>query len=198
MFTAFIKHIALFPLVLALQLLPILPTHTEESKVPCNHFILIRGSSNINEFEFVNFEANITTNRSSNQWDQEIRIPISSFEGPNKYMISDFQQLLKASQYPYIKIKIQHQDIPWDEPEGFSTLSPAIITIAGVSKKIQLPLEIAQCDQTGYIVQGELELKLTDFYIQPPEKVFGAVRVHDKVFITFAMRFKPEQLLTQN
>jgi hypothetical protein len=198
MLSSLLKHIALFPLVLTLQFFNTTRTATEGDKVPCNHFIIIRGSSNVNEFEFVNFNARITSNSSSEIWDQEIRIPISSFEGPNKYMINDFQQLLKSSQYPYIKIKIQHQDLLSEKAQSINTVSPAIITIAGTSKKIELPLQISKCDQTGFIVQGDLELKLTDFFIQPPEKVFGAVRVHDKVFITFAIRFKPEQLLTQN
>ncbi|MFO7940285.1 MAG: YceI family protein [Bacteroidales bacterium] len=186
------------PLLLFFQVLIFPITPVEDNTPPCSHFIRIKGSSNINQFEFVNFNAQLVANTSRSKWDQEILIPTDSFTGPNKYMVNDFQQLLKASRYPYIKIHIKNKQLlTRGDPTGI-THSEAVLFIAGVSKKVTIPLTVAECEHSGYIVEGNVELKLTDFQIDPPEKVFGAVQVHDKVFITFAIRFKPEELLTES
>jgi len=186
------------PILLFFQVFLLSMTPGEENEPPCNHFIRIRGSSNINQFEFVNVNAELVANTARSQWNQEILIPIDSFTGPSKFMVDDFQQLLKASRYPYIKIHIKNKKLLTHPDPTAIAHSDAILFIAGVSKKVNLPLTVSECKHAGYIIEGSVELKLTDFHIQPPEKVFGTVRVQDKVFITFAIRFKQEELLTES
>jgi hypothetical protein len=166
----------------------------------CENYISIHGSSNINQFKFDNHNLKIkpSINASEDQASyQHIRIPVYDFKGPNDRMLNDFYELVSSSEYPYIQISIEPKEkADFDETTG-KTIFKTIISLAGESSIYEVPCEILFCENSEYILKGNLEIELTDFNIRPPEKVFGAIKVNNEVFINFAFKLKIEETLTE-
>jgi hypothetical protein len=161
----------------------------------CNNFIAIDGSSNINQFRLVNYEPKIPPKIHQNN---HVQIPVYSFQTSNKRMLSDFYDMVNASTYPYINIVIEPKNrADFDEGSG-KTRFRTEITIAGKTNQYIVPSEIIACEHAGYVVRGDLKINLTDFEIDPPRKVFGAVKVNNEVFINFAFKFQADQPVAED
>ncbi len=121
--------------------------------------------------------------------DRNIKIPVNKFSGSNNIMLNDFHKMLNASKFPFIDISIEPREkADFDERTGLTNFKTQI-TIAGKTHDYIIPCQISFCDKSAVIVKGDLELDLSDFNIDPPKKVFGAVKVNDEVFITFAFHY---------
>ena len=173
---------------------------TSGTGIECINHISILGSSNINQFHLVNFNPKISP--SSNQphystISKNILIPVHDFTGPNDRLLNDFYNLVKASQYPFIKISLEHFDVAnTGEPPGMTKFRTRI-SIAGVTHQYSIQGQLTSCENSGLTVKGNLKIKLTDFNLTPPEKVFGAVKVNDEVFIKFVFQMDSEEVLTE-
>jgi len=166
----------------------------------CDNHIVIQGSSNINKFQFINHNPQINPSAGTHQLPnpyQQIRIPVHAFTGPGNRMLNDFFKMVNATEHPYILIEIEPRELAdFDETTGMTNFRTDI-TLAGVTQTYVVPCETVFCETSGFILKGDLEIELTDFKIDPPEKVFGAVKVNNEVFITFAFRFRSEEFLTE-
>ncbi len=112
-------------------------------------------------------------------------------------MLDDFYEMVSASEYPFIQISMEPKGkADFDETTG-KTVFKTIISLAGQSRIYTVPCEIFFSDNSEYILKGELEVELTDFNINPPKKVFGAIKVNNEVFINFAFKLKIEETLTE-
>ncbi len=129
--------------------------------------------------------------------DNLIRIPVYDFKASNDRMLSDFYDMVNAEVYPYIDIAIEPRGkADFDEQSGLTNFRTRV-TIAGKSNSYIVPSEISGCDHNGFILKGEVQVKLTDFDIEPPTKIFGAVKVNDHVFIKFAFRMQHDKVLSE-
>lgn len=158
----------------------------------CQNYVLIQGSSNINKFEFINLNPNLSdpqNNSPQNKLSQNIRIPVRDFSGPNKLMLNDFYKMLNADQFPFIKIKVEAYNAAEFDEESGSTLLDTRITIAGKTRDYIIPCEVIYCEHAGTILKGNLEVELSAFDIDPPKKILGTVKVDNEVFITFAFSY---------
>ena len=158
----------------------------------CTNYVLIQGSSNINRFEFINLNPNVSyvaDQKIVKHPDQKITIPVNKFSGANNMMLNDFHKMLNASKYPFINIEIEPREkADFDETTGLTNFKTKI-SIAGNTRNYTIPCQITFCDNSAMVVKGDLALELSDFNIDPPKKVFGAIQVNDKVFITFAFHY---------
>jgi hypothetical protein len=166
----------------------------------CDNYIVIQGSSNINQFQFVNHNPQINPSAGTHQSAypyRHIRIPVHAFTGPGNRMLNDFFKMVNAPEHPYIQIEIEPRELAdFDETTGMTNFETDI-TLAGVTRTYVVPCQTVFCESSGFVLKGDLEVELTDFKIDPPEKVFGAVKVNNEVFITFAFRFRSEEFLTE-
>ncbi len=164
---------------------------------PCNGFVVIEGSSNVNQFQFINTEPEVQNSAGNIQEENLIHIPVHSFETSNNRMLNDFYDMVKAGRHPYIKIEIEPRGrADFDEVTGMTNFRTKV-TIAGKSNSYVVPSTMSECDQSGFMLKGDLQVKLTDFDIEPPTKLLGAVKVNDEVFIKFAFRMQHEGQLTE-
>jgi hypothetical protein len=163
----------------------------------CKSYISILGSSNINQFRIYNENLQIDATPEIVTEDNLIRIPVYDFKASNNRMLSDFYDMVKAEDYPYIDIAIEPRgQADFDEQSGLTNFRTEV-TIAGKSNSYIVPSEISGCEHNGFILKGNLQVKLTDFNIEPPTKVFGAVKVNDNVSIKFAFRMQHDEVLSE-
>jgi hypothetical protein len=165
----------------------------------CNNFILIQGSSNVNRFQLVNQSPHIKIDSELKDFsgNRNIQIPVYDFKAANNHMLKDFYDMVNVSEYPYIQITIEPKGrADFDETSGLTNFKTEI-TLAGNSNSYTVPCEIVTCENSAYLLKGNLKIKLTDFNIDPPEKVFGAIKVNNEVFINFVFKLKSEDTLTE-
>ena len=162
----------------------------------CENYISIRGSSNINHFQFINYNPIIHLLGNENKSDDEyrdIKVPVRDFTGPNHRMLNDFYNMIHASKYPYINIEIEPREMAdFDEGTGLTNFRTKI-SIAGKSRNYLVPCEVTSCQKARLVLKGNFEVELSDFNIDPPEKMFGTIKVHNEVFINFVFKFKAEK-----
>lgn len=170
-----------------------------DAESECKNFILIQGSSNINQFRLVNQSPQIKTENDLDDIsaDRNIQIPVYEFTATNNHMLKDFFNMVHASEFPYIQISIEPRSrADFDETSGLTNFTTEI-TLAGNSKSYTVPCEILNCENSAFLLKGKLKVELTDFNIDPPEKVFGAIKVNNEVFINFVFKLKNENSLTE-
>lgn len=169
-----------------------------DAESECENFIDIQGSSNINRFRLINQSPQIKTDNSfKNNGARDIQIPVNDFTAANNHMLKDFFNMVKAEEYPYIQIAIEPRNrADFDETSGLTNFRTKI-SLAGNSNNYTIPCEIVSCDNSAYLLKGQLKIELTDFNIDPPEKVFGAIKVNNEVFINFVFKLKNEDTLTE-
>jgi hypothetical protein len=164
----------------------------------CNSFIKIHGSSNVNQFHFSHDNPVIESASGNFKTENYIRIPVNGFNASNNKMLSDFHDMVNAEKYPDIHIEIEPgKTADFDETSG-RTRFRSKISIAGKTNEYIIPSEISTCQVSGYMLKGNLMVKLTDFGIEPPRKVLGAVKVNNEVFISFVFRIPAEGLLSED
>lgn len=172
-----------------------------KGKADYENYISIKGSSNVNEFELINASPSISETSeadTNNGTFRKIQIAVDNFTSPNEQMIEDFKKMVDAGSYPFITIFIEQKELAdFDETTGLTNFKTKI-SIAGVSGNYTVPCIIESKLDGGYYLDGSFPIKLTDFGIEPPEKLLGLVQVKNKVFINFVFNFDTDEILTEN
>ena len=156
----------------------------------CNSYILINGGSNISTFSFT-----YSTSSLSDAWQiieikdtgfLSVAVPVREFEASNSLMYDDFLKLIKASEFPFLKI-ILPKELLKEAYKTERTSYPEIeIMLAGVTRIYRIDCNLYNCGNNLFI-QGLKTIKLSDFNIQPPVKLNGLVKVKDEIEVNFEL-----------
>ena len=125
----------------------------------------------------------------------DIRLKTKLFDCSNKLMNPDFRNLLKADQYPYIRIKVLEIDKNPGQVKNYLVsnydrnmlLLTVEIMIAGQKKIYNLPIEVAD-NRDNNFYKGHLKMNIRDFGLTPPRKMLGLVVVDEMVSIDFMIK----------
>lgn len=160
----------------------------------------IQGSTNVSRFTF-SFDSSIThqlrlnkDNPSASRKEEVLfKIPVKAFHSGNKRMRKDFQELLKASQYPLIKVAIE-KDKLLDILQGiYLTDLELTISLAGETQAVQSQYDIRQESSDKILLEGLTSLRLKQFDLKPPQKMMGLVQVKNSILINFDIVLSQEK-----
>jgi len=166
--------------------------------------ITIEGETNINQFNFVfdNSRYDIISVEEKVKQEKpmkeivEFEIPVKGFKGNNYLMENDFYNLLDAANFPVIVVGIEKRLL---QNIFFGSDDSAIefyITIAGTTNHLKGEyITYNQNDIT--ILSGKAKIRLTDFSLEPPQKMMGMLKVKDVIFITFDISLSSNQTLVK-
>jgi hypothetical protein len=104
-------------------------------------------------------------------------------------MYRDFQELLKASEYPYIRVEISKEEINDILLNESSANLDVSITLASVTNVQPVFCEVSKPGKNTICITGKASISLFDYQIKPPVKFMGLVKVRDKVTIDFSFNF---------
>ncbi|HLF34090.1 MAG TPA: YceI family protein [Cyclobacteriaceae bacterium] len=167
-------------------------------------YLVINGLTNLNEFacnylgDFYQDTLTIDAVPDGNQLQLNnavLKLRTTRFDCKNYQMNLDFKDLLQADQYPYIIIRVLNINNSSQEIKGTLAQNPrpnamflsVNIEIAGQVKDYTLPVDVRVMGDDRYYL-GNLSLDIQDFGIEPPKKLFGLVRVSEKISIDFMVR----------
>ncbi len=160
-----------------------------------NSKLFLKGTSNVNAFtchcedrydeQVVDAEINGGYARFK---DAGLKLSSKNFNCHNRKIDNDMQKALKSDQYPSIKIELVDT---WQDPkclqgsnkDWFDVRANVSITITNVTQKVCIPVKARQTGPNQFQVQGEKALQMSAFGVDPPEAMFGMIKVDD--WITF-------------
>lgn len=153
---------------------------------PVAGYIDITVESNVNKvlFTYPITEENITP---AGNHSADIIVPVRDFRCNNKMAYKDFVTLLKAKEYPDIKITIPGDIIEKLRQHETVTLNNVMIDIAGVKKEYDIVCKPEKGKHQENLFTGTILVALNDLNINPPEKYFGMVKIKDKVIVKFGL-----------
>ncbi len=107
------------------------------------------------------------------------KIPVKKFGCGNFLLTGDFRKTLKEKQYPWVFI-----DVSDVRKDGQLYKYNLRLDLAGKVKHFQ-NLNLKR-EKTG--LKGEIELKFSDFDLEPPKKLGGAIKVKEEISLTIDLK----------
>lgn len=189
-------------MTLFLLILHVIALATEPVK-PSDNIWLVSGSSqleisgatNVNTFQCysVNYRGEdimteVTHREGHSTLHGEIVMKSTGFDCQNAMMTKDFAKTVKAVEFPEISIRFVGLT-----PETFSSQEKVLngrveITLAGSCSIYPVTCSVRSEGQDVKYLQGRRQFRFSDFGLEPPQKLFGAVQVKDAVWVEFNLK----------
>ena len=113
-----------------------------------------------------------------------LEIDLNGFDCGNPFVDKDFAKLLQKDKYPTLKIDIKQMTLDELKADNLSGKADFEIEIAGINKNYEAKFNSSITNGIG-LVEGELELNISDFNLRPPKKLLGLIKVSEKIQIEF-------------
>jgi YceI-like domain len=154
--------------------------------------LIIKGSSNVNNFQCqydinelsdsirINYSL-VEDNLSFSKANLELKN--LSFNCGNKGINKDFNKLLKTDEFPNIRIDLIKAERKFKDSEIMVMVD---ITICNISKSYNLSVQVNKRNK-DILVCGSLPIDINDFKLEPPKKLLGIIKVSNKIIIDFSL-----------
>lgn len=159
--------------------------------------ITIHGETNINNFHcsllrsFRNdsiLVKNIWSNQKLDFEGFKLQYKIEDFKCGFRAMNNDFQELLRADDYPFITLQLNSitlhpENVEFEELDVDAEVN---VMLAGITKDlIVADGKVINHTPAHLTLMGRKKLMISDFQIEPPTKFMGMVKVTDEIEIEF-------------
>lgn len=125
-----------------------------------------------------------------------VSITSFSFSVEDKTLKSEHESMdgrtyktMKADKYPRVTYRLTSAVITPTQKNKYAVKATGELTIAGVTQTIVMDLTAVVNDNT-ITCSGSESLKLTDYKIDPPSFMFGAMKVKNDLVIQFNLVYK--------
>lgn len=121
-----------------------------------------------------------------------LKVNIEALDCGNNGINNDLSRVLKASQYPYILIRIKDAGSISHKPIDLSKQAEmkvdADISMAGVTRQDTIVMEGGQIGKSLFHFTGQHPLHLSEYGIKPPTALFGLIKVRNTIIIRFDLK----------
>lgn len=124
----------------------------------------------------------------------ELTIPVTSIKGDRSGMDSRTYDALKKDKYPDIKFILTKTE----KMEDNRIVASGRLTIAGVTRKIDVTADYNELPENKIAIKGQKRLKMSDFDVDPPTALMGAIRSGDAITVKFDLTFMKNNNLSYN
>lgn len=162
-----------------------------------NYSLVINGTSNLHPWQS---KANEVRANGSMQVDAgslkaiqslSVEIPVKSIKSAKgSIMDNKTYDALNANNYPNIQYKLEKITSLNSKGGGFNLNASGNLTIAGVTKRIDMYVEGWIGGDGSITFKGSKKMKMTDFNIKPPTALMGTLTTGDEVEIVFQVSLK--------
>ena len=114
-----------------------------------------------------------------------VTIPVTSIKSEHAKMDKLMAEALKAKQHPEIRYELIDATLPPNPPATFVMKTRGKLTIAGVTRDIDMEVQGSRTSDGRYMLTGQAPVKMTSFGIKPPVAMLGTIKTGDDVKVTF-------------
>lgn len=118
----------------------------------------------------------------------EVVVPVQSFDCGKSRMNDDLYEAMKADAYPeiaYELVAVTLKARPDTSGGWYQLLAEGQLSIAGVERRIETPVEGRRLSDGRLRATGSVPLKMTDFGVEPPTALFGLIKAHNRIEVHF-------------
>jgi len=161
-----------------------------------DHKITIEGTSNVHDWEEV---AQIATGDGTVLWNPDasfniqklfLKVSVSSIKSDKGSIMDDKTfDALKGEAHPYIMFKMLSIKSLTKETTGYAINVNGELTIAGVTKNVDINGTVAIKEKGKLYIETSKAIKMTDFGIDPPTAMMGAMKVGNDITIKFKLNY---------
>jgi polyisoprenoid-binding protein YceI len=158
-----------------------------------NSELTVSGTSNLHDWEMVaetfSGETSITMDEGNITEISSVYFTcaVADILSDKRIMNNKAHDALKEKKHPEIKFQMNRGNAA-KLADGKIDLT-GTLTIAGKPKTVNVTSDYQLDSGNKLSVMGEVTLKMTDFGIEPPTAMFGAVETDDKVTVKYSFKF---------
>jgi polyisoprenoid-binding protein YceI len=155
-------------------------------------FVRIEGTSTLHDWKMEGTSINGSiTALPIEQWTDgtstgpvSVSIPVTSLKSEHSKMDKLMADALKARANPAIRYEMTHAVLT--KPGAtFVLKTDGKLTIAGVTREVEMQVTGARAAGGAYMLTGELPIRMSQYGIKPPTAMMGTIRTGDDVKVTF-------------
>jgi hypothetical protein len=157
--------------------------------------LAIDGSTNVNSFQcgissYIGTDTLILQEGKASQKPIFLRgrvaLKASYFDCGMNVMTKDFNQTIKAKQYPHIVIDFKSFERAPDYTRGVEKFKGTMnISLGGTTKQFVVDCTIKPQSSGLIHLSGFRTFLFSDFNLQPPEKMMGLIRIQEELTVRF-------------
>lgn len=119
-----------------------------------------------------------------------VRIPVASLKSGEGKLDKNLYEALGAKENPEIvfQMKTYEMKLSTEVPGGSAISARGDLIIAGKSRVVTLQ-GLAKSDPAGTRVDGSFNLLMTDFGVQPPALMLGALKTKNQITVRYVLYF---------
>lgn len=130
----------------------------------------------------------------------QLQLKSRNFDCHNRKIDADMQKALKADQYPHISISLNDT---WQDPkcldgsckDWFDVRANVNLTITNVTKTQSIAAKARVLGPNRLQLIGESAVQMSAFGINPPEAMFGMIKVNDWISFHFDLRIVVDEAI---
>ncbi|WP_407428307.1 YceI family protein [Arcticibacter sp.] len=112
-------------------------------------------------------------------------IAVKNLKGKEDLLNSRAHKAMKADKFPAIAFKLNSATVSGDIVKGTGAL-----TIAGVTKDITVQGKASENADGSISLSGTRKIKMSEYGIQPPSFMLGALKVADEINVIYTLKLK--------
>lgn len=158
-----------------------------------NSTLSINGTTNVVNFRltqnsdnFIKKNMIITASQNNNRLylsENQLSVPVKSFNSTNKMALRDFHKLVKSDQFPTMNIQLNYIELAKSATSGNAVVD---VTITGVTKKYSFPVKAVK-NGNSYNFKVMKDINIRDFGLEPPVQMAGLLKVDEMININMNM-----------
>ncbi|BDX37186.1 hypothetical protein CYCD_05410 [Tenuifilaceae bacterium CYCD] len=165
-----------------------------------SHSIVVSGTSNLHDWTADvlkvkgTFSVKVEGNKITDIEGVDLIVDAQSFNSSKgSIMNSKINDAIKSKKYPEIKYKATKVNSISEKSGTAQINSSGVLTIAGTSQNITVEATSKFLSNGEIELTGSKKIKMTDYKVDPPTAMFGALTTADEVTITFKLVIKSIQ-----
>lgn len=170
-----------------------------------SHTMTIAGTSNMHDWtadvETVagTIKAKIENGKITDILDASITIDAQSLKSSGgSIMNSKINDALNSKKNPKISFKLSKVDKITESAGSYRVSAMGVLSLAGAKQNVSLDVVGRLLPNGSIEFTGIKKLKMTDYKVEPPTAMFGAMTTGDEVTLTFKVILQTKQLTSNN
>ncbi len=125
----------------------------------------------------------------------ELHIPNQALDSGISLMNNVMHQYLDSEEYPEIRYRLKETVNTSSYNDGNSLIIAAmgVLSAAGSDHEMSHEVHFSREDSGSYEISGELQLHFTDFDIEPPSYMRGALTTDDAITVNYRVTLSGQQ-----
>jgi len=163
--------------------------------IPDSSVMTVKGISSLHDWEMKVEKVDCkltaeTGNKLLSIKELQLTVASKSIKADQSLMNKKAQNALKSDKYPQITFNLLSAVKVGMTNETFSGTATGELKLAGITKKINLQFSGKYSGNKKLQIKGSQKINMTDFGIQPPTAMLGALKTGKEITVTYILNFK--------